>query len=92
MIDKICYMVYKAMNLIGWILCSLSFIGIVFIIIATPYLGCRYVCEISVKNSIIVTVAIWVFVGVVYVVDAAYVRGRDLKQKSNKEQYYDWRN
>lgn len=86
MIDKICCMVYKAMNLIGWIICGLTCIaGIAFIVII-PYLGCRYGCDVSVKNSIIVTVAFWTFWGFIYIVDAAYVRGRDLKQKSNKEQ------
>lgn len=81
MIDKICCMVYKAINLIGWIICGLTCLaGIAFIVII-PYLGCRYGYGASVKVSIIVTVAFWTFIGFVYVVDAAYVRGRDLKQK-----------
>lgn len=79
-------MVYKAINLMAWIACGLTCIaGIAFIVII-PYLGCRYGYGVSAKDSIIVTVAFWgclIFAGVV---DAAYVRGRELKQKSNKEQ------
>lgn len=85
MIDKICYIVYKTMNLIGWILCGLTCIaGIAFIVII-PYLGCRYGYGASVKDSIIVTVVLWGLIGLAFIIDAAYVRGRDLKQKSNKE-------
>lgn len=92
MIDKICCMVYKAINLMAWIVCGLACIAGTAFIVIIPYLGCRYGYGVSVKNSIIATVVFWgclIFVGVI---DAAYVRGRDLKQKSNKEQYYDWRN
>lgn len=85
MIDKICYMVYKAVNLMVWIVCGLTCIaGIAFTVII-PYLGCRYGYDVSVKKSIIVTVVFWGFLVFTGVVDAAYVRGRDLKQKSNKE-------
>lgn len=85
MIDKICCMVYKAMNLIGWFLCGLTcIVGIAFIVII-PYLGCRYGYGASVKDSIIVTVVLWGLIGLAFIIDEAYTRGRDLEQKSNKE-------
>lgn len=85
MIDKICCMVYKVMNLIGWIICGLTCIVDIAFIVSIPYLGCRYGCGVSVKNSIIATVAFWIFIGFACIVSAAYVRGEDLNKKSNKE-------
>lgn len=82
MIDKICCMVYKAINLMMWIICDLLCMVGIGLIAITPYLGCRYWDGVSVKNSIIATVAFWFFIGFARIVGLAYARG---KQKSNKE-------
>lgn len=84
MIDKICCVVYKTINLIGWIMCILTGMAGTAFIVIVPYLGCRYGRDLSVKNSIIATVIVWTFIGGVCVVEAAYTRGRELKTKNRR--------
>lgn len=86
MIDKICYMVYKLINLLLWILGGLTCIVFTAVVIISPYLCIRYGYEASLKNSIIATVVFWGLIGLALIIDEAYTRGRDFKQKSNKEQ------
>lgn len=81
MIDKICYVVYKLINLLLWILGGLTCIVITAVVIISPYLCIRYGCEVSLKNSIIATVVFWGLIGLAFIIDEAYTRGRDFKQK-----------
>lgn len=69
-----------------WILGLVTGMLFIAFVIIIPYLGCRYGYGASLKHSIIAAVIFWVFLGLVYVIDIAYTKGRDLAQKRNKGQ------
>lgn len=86
MIDKICYVTYRIIKLLNWIILGLFSVAFVVFIISVLSLFYIFIGEGCLKSSIIFGFVFWMVIILASIIDFAYVRGRDLEQKSNKEQ------
>lgn len=85
MIDKICYVTYRIIKLLDWIILGLFSVTFVAFTISVPTLFCIYIGGCCLKSSIIFGLVFWMTIILAFAIDFAYVRGKDLEQKNNEE-------